>query len=155
MKNIRLLKLFASPYCWLVFLLMLFLGYFLVPKKIFFGYYSFLAVLFIFVFSLNATCLVRSIKELIVQRKKQKKTSLWGFLFGVIGLSALQTCAIGAPVCGVSLGTAIFSSILPVATFGFIEKYALTIVILSILVQIFSLYKMNCFRGAICHDCKK
>ncbi len=146
MARLHLLNIFKSPYCWMVFSVMLVVSYFLVPKKIFYGYYSIIAVIFILVFALNFTCLVRSIKDRIVEKKKQSSASFWSFLIGVIGLSALQTCAVGAPVCGASIGIAVLSSIFPAFAFDWLSEYALWIIIISILIQLVSLYQMNCFK---------
>ncbi|HHX58895.1 MAG TPA: hypothetical protein GX706_03985 [Candidatus Moranbacteria bacterium] len=146
MKSIQLFNIFKSGYCWLALFIMLGVSYFLVPKKIFYGYYNLIAIAFILVFALNMTCLIRIIKDRIVEHKNQKITSFGGFLFGIIGLSALQTCAVGAPVCGASIGMAVMSSIFPAVAFDWLEEYSLAIVLVSILVQIFSLYQMKCFQ---------
>ena len=150
MKDIYLFKIFKSYYCILVFFVMTIISYFLIPDKIFYGYYSLVAVVFIIVFSLTFTCLIRSIKDKIVEHKKQNLKPIWGALIGLIGLSALQTCAIGAPVCGVSVGMAIVSAIFPAIAFDLINDYSLTILFLSICIQIISLYQMRCFKKIKC-----
>jgi len=125
---------------------MLVLSYFLVPEKVFYRFYNLLALLFIVVFSLSFTCLIRSLKDRINKSKKQKKGSIFGILFGVIGLSALHTCTIGAPVCGASIGMAFASAFFPAVAFDFMSDYAVIIVMISIILQIISLYQMKCFK---------
>jgi hypothetical protein len=134
---------------------MLIISYFLVPKKIFYGWYHILAIIFILVFALTATCLVRSIKDRIIEHKKQKTHSILGILFGVIGLSALHTCAIGAPVCGASVGMAIVSAFFPAVAFDFMSDYSVEVITVSILIQIFSMHQMKCFSLIKNIQCRK
>ena len=150
MKNIYLFKIFKSYYCLAVFVLMALISYFLVPEKIFYGFYNLMALVFILVFSLTLTCMVRSIKDRIVEHRKQAVKPIWGVLIGLIGLSALQTCAIGAPICGASIGMAIVSAIFPTLAFDFINDYSLEVIIFSVFIQIISLYQMKCFKKVKC-----
>ncbi len=147
MKNTRFSQVFKSRYCLSIFALMLFVSYFLVPQKIFYGFYSLIGIFFIISFSLTFTCLVRSVKDKIIAQRKQKIQSIVGIISGLIGLSALHACTLGAPVCGVSIGMAIVSTIFPAMAFDFLNDYALWIIIISIIIQIFSLNQMKCFKG--------
>ncbi|PKM91812.1 hypothetical protein CVU82_01230 [Candidatus Falkowbacteria bacterium HGW-Falkowbacteria-1] len=147
--KIYLLKVLKSKYCLISFALVSILAYFLVPKKIFYGYYSIIAVIFIIVFSLTLTCMIRSIKDKAEVRKRQRTGSIIGFIFSIIGLSALHICTIGAPVCGASIGAAIISVFFPALALDFLNDYALTVVVISILIQIFALYQMKCFKKVI------
>lgn len=147
MKNTRFYQVFQSRYCLFVFVLMLFLSYFLVPQKIFYGFYSLIGVFFIISFSLTFTCLVKSIKDQIIAQRKQKIKSIVGVISGLIGLSALHACTLGAPVCGVSIGMGIVAAIFPAVAFNFLNDYALWIIMISIIIQMFSLNQLKCFRG--------
>jgi L-asparagine transporter-like permease len=147
MENIYFLKILKSRYCLVVFFLMAAVSYVLIPKKIFYGFYNLIAFAFIVIFALTFTCLIRSIKDRIVAHKKQTTKPIWGALIGLIGLSALQTCAVGAPVCGASVGLAIVSAVFPTLAFDFINDYSLAVIVFSILIQIVSLYQMRCFKN--------
>jgi hypothetical protein len=100
-----------------------------------------------FLFSLTTTCLVRNVKERI-KYAKTYKSSLLSLLATGIGLAALQVCGAGGLFCGANIFIGILSSILPNIMLGFLDKYSLLILIISIFTQIFSLYKMKCFHEA-------
>lgn len=144
MKDIFLIKMLKSHYCKIVFLLIFFLSYKLLPEKVFFGWYRLLALAFMISFSLSFTCLIRSIKDRIVLQKKIRH-SIFSALAGIIGLSAFQVCGIGAPVCGISIGAAIVSSVFPSFAFEFLSDYAIYLIYISIVLQLYSLLSMSCF----------
>jgi len=146
MSRIYLQEIFKSKYCVLVLIFMVIFSYFLVPEKVFYRFYNLLAVLFILIFALSFTCLIRSVKDRINKNRKQKTGSIFGMLFGVIGLSALHTCTIGAPVCGASIGMAVVSAIFPTIALDFMSDYSITIVLVSIILQVIALYQMKCFK---------
>ncbi|PLX24669.1 hypothetical protein C0580_04465 [Candidatus Parcubacteria bacterium] len=152
MKKIYLFEVFKSNYCKIVFLLIFIASYFLIPEKVFYGWFYFIAILFMISFSLVMTCLIRSIKDKVVENK-QTKQKITGAIAALIGLSALQVCTVGAPVCGVSIGFSIVASIFPSVAFNFLEKYSVYIIVISILLQLYSLYKMACFHKMLgkCH----
>lgn len=132
---------------------MLYMGFYFLPKKVFFGWYILLASTFALLFAFTFTCLVRSIKDQIILHKKNKKPVL-SALASLIGLSAFQVCGIGAPICGISIGAAVVSSIFPSFAFNIINDYALYIIYISIALQIFSLVQMKCFTQIInSQDC--
>ncbi len=147
--KIYLLKVMKSKYCLISFILIAIGAYFLVPKKIFYGFYSIIAIIFIIVFSLTLTCMIRSIKDKTEARKKQRTGSIISFIFSILGLSALHTCTIGAPVCGASIGAAIVSVFFPAFALDFLNDYAILVVIISIVIQIFALFQMKCFKRII------
>jgi len=144
-KRYYLLEVFKSHYCQFVFAISLLVTYFLVPKRIFYSYYTWIGVFFIITTSLTITCLVRSIKEKIISTKNSK-LSLLGILSIILGFGALETCTIGAPVCGAAIGGGIIALIFPGFTFNFIEKYSIQVVLISLLIQLVNLYLMKCFK---------
>lgn len=144
MKNIRLFTIFRSNYCKLVFILSLIIISLLMPKKIFYEYYSIIGVLFIISTSLLIACFVRSIKEKTMVAKSNG-ASIIGIISVIIGFGALQSCLIGAPVCGVSIGAGFLALFFPGFALSLFEKYSLLIIILSIIIQFLALYFMKCF----------
>ncbi len=140
-----LFHIFKSKYCLGVFILSLILSYFLIPKKVFYGIYTLLAVVFMISFFLTISCMVRNIKERIIIAKTYT-SSLVGIIATAVGLAAMQVCGFGAPVCGAAVGLGIFSSLFPVAFVDVMSKYAVGFVTVSILIQVVALYFMNCFN---------
>lgn len=135
-------KIFQSNYCKLVFILFLILGTFITPTKVFYNWYWLLAIIFILVFALTMTCLIRNIKDKIVSYKKTN-SSLLSLFSIILGVSALHMCTIGAPVCGAA-GVGLLALILPTIAHSFISDFSIFIVLLSILLQLFALYNMGC-----------
>ncbi len=144
-KRLYILNIFKSNYCKIIFLISLILVSFLIPKKIFYGFYSILGVVFILLTALTLTCLIRNVKEKI-SSAKSNGASVIGILSILFGFGALQACTIGAPVCGATLGAGVIALIFPGVLFSFLEKYGIVIIIFSIIIQIISLYFMNCFK---------
>ena len=145
MKEVYLMRLFRSHYCKSVFLLSLILTSFLVPKKIFYGYYSIIGSLFILITSLTITCFIRNIK-MKAFAAKESGASLVSIIMIVLGLGALQACTIGSPICGASIGAGFFALFFPSIAFNLIEENSILIVVISILIQILALYFMGCFK---------
>ena len=137
--------IFKSKYCLIVFILSLFLGYSLVPKAVFYGWYTILAIIFITLFALSITCIIRNVKEKILLAKTYK-SSVIGIIATAVGIVALQTCGVGAPVCGAAVGLGIVSSIFPSVLVWKISKYAIDLMVISIAFQLLALYFMNCFK---------
>ena len=88
---------------------------------------------------------MRNVKEKVILAKTYK-SSLIGILATAIGLSALQVCGVGAPVCGATIGAGFLSALFPGIFMRFLDNFAVYILIASILLQIISLYFMNCFK---------
>lgn len=145
MKDLYIVFIFKSHYCKIIFLILLPLVYLLVPEGVFFGWFKFLGIVFVLSFALILTCMIRDVKEKVVSHKKNKTGSLFGIIAAAIGLSALQVCTVGAPVCGATIGLAFLSSILPAFAFKFLYNYAIWIILLSLGIQFISFYKMKCF----------
>jgi len=145
MKNYYLLKILKSHYCKFVFLISLIGSYYLLPKKIFYKLYTLIGILFIVTTSLTITCLVRNIKEKIVSAKASG-ASLLGIISIIFGFGALQTCTIGVPICGTTIGGGIIGLIFPGFVFNLMEKYSVLIAMISIFIQLLSLYLMKCFQ---------
>lgn len=132
-----------SNYCKVVFLISLILGYLSVPKHIYTGNYVFLTIPFIILFAFTITCIVRSIKEKIVA-SKQNGSSVLVIIANVVGISTLQVCGLGVPSCGASIGIGLVTAIFPEFMVRYLKDYAVWILIFSILIQIYSLYSLNC-----------
>ena len=147
MKNsIYLLAIFRSHYCQAVFSASLLGGYFLMPHGVFHRLVEMVLVfIFIILFALVLTCLVRNIKEKIVLAKTYT-SSLISIVAAGIGLAALQVCGVNAPICGASVGLGFLSALFPSLLINFLEKYGLYLLAASISFQILSLYLMNCFK---------
>ncbi len=137
-------KIFKSYFCQIAFLLFLVGSYFLIPKNVFYGWYNVLAGLFMVAFALTLTCLARNIKEKVILAKTYK-SSILGIIATALGLSVLQVCGVGAPVCGASIGAGVVSLFFPSFALNFFEKYSLYIIIGLITIQIIALYYMKCF----------
>ena len=140
-----LFYIFKSKYCLAVFIISLILSYFLIPKTVFYKWYIILAATFMVLFSLTITCMVRNIKEKVMLAKTYKN-SIVGIIAIALGLSALQVCGVGAPFCGAAVGLGLFSSIFPAAFMDVMAKYAASFIAFSIVLQLFALYFMNCFK---------
>lgn len=126
-------------------MLFLILSYFIVPSHVFKSGHTFIAILFMLSFSLVMTCIIRNIKEEIILARTYK-SSILGLLSTTLGLSALQACGLGAPVCGATLGLSLFSSLMPAVFVNFINKHAELMLWIAILFQILTLYLLNCFK---------
>lgn len=140
-----ILKIFKSNYCKVVFILAFVGGYYLIPRRLFFRQYTLVSLLFMASFALTTSCLIRNLKERVLLARTYK-SSLASILAVAVGLFALQACGIGAPVCGASIGLGIVSLIFPHIVTSFISSYSLYLIAFSILIQIVSLYFMNCFK---------
>ena len=145
-KMIYLLNIFKSKYCLSVFALSFVLSYFLIPKTVFYGWYTAIAILFMISFSLVTTCIVRNVKEKVMLAKTYK-SSIIGIVAVALGLGALQVCGVGAPVCGAAVGLGIFSSIFPTVFVNLMSRYSIHFIILSIVFQLVALYFMNCCKN--------
>ncbi|MBR9705973.1 hypothetical protein GOV14_02990 [Candidatus Pacearchaeota archaeon] len=145
MVKIReLIKLFEKRYCNIVFFISLVLGFFLIPRRIFFSYLNPLAILFILTFALTLTCIARNIKEKI-RLARTCAHSVIGIIISIVGISTFHVCTIGG-VCATGFVMGIISVIFPSIMISFMQNYAISIIILSILIQLASLYFMHCFR---------
>lgn len=148
MKNTVIWNILKSKYCLVVFLFGLLLGYFLVPKKIFYSFYAILGAVYILIFAVMMVCIARNIKEKIVS-VKNTGSSIISISASIIGLGAMQICGVGAPLCGAGIGFSIFSIIAPTASIAFFSQYSVLILMLSILLQLAALYYMGCFKKCI------
>ena len=140
-----LLDSLRSKYCLGVLLLALIFGYYLLPRSVFYSFTALLAFLFLFLFSLSTMCLVRNIKERVILSRASRGSFL-GLVATAIGLGALQVCGLGAPVCGATVGVGIISFFFPTLLARLTTSYALALVLFSIVLEIVSLYFMNCFK---------
>ena len=144
MDKVPLREVMRSHYCKGVFLVSSVLVYFLVPSKIWYGLYSLIGVVFILSTAALITCIVRALKEKLLS-SRASGASFFGILSTVVGLGALQTCSIGAPICGASVGAGIVAFFVPGFTLHFLEDQAVLVICGSIVFQLVSLYLMHCF----------
>jgi len=86
-----------------------------------------------------------NIKERI-KLARTYKNSILSIIATAIGLSALQVCGVGAPVCTATIGAGILALIFPVTFVEFLSDYSILIISISILFQLIALYFMNCFK---------
>jgi hypothetical protein len=148
MKKTVLWNIFKSKYCLAVFILGMLLGYLLVPKKIFYGAYFIIGIIYILVFAIMVVCIVRNIKDKVTSLKNTG-SSILSIIASVIGLGAMQICGIGAPLCSAGIGLSIFSIIVPSASITVLSKYSTIIILASIILQVTTLYYMGCFKKCI------
>jgi len=144
-KNFVIIKVLESNYCKLVFLLSLILSYFLIPKHLVGFWWNLIVIIFMLLFSLNMTCMVRNIKERI-KEAKTTTNSVIGLIASGLGIMALQVCGTSGYLCSTSILMGVFSSILPHFMLNFLEEYALYIILATILFLIISLRNMKCFK---------
>lgn len=143
MKHIK--KILKKYYRQIVFAIFFVLSFYLIPRRLFTGFYLLLVLTFAVSFSLVMTCLVYNLKERYRNAKSAGK-SLLGIIAALLGLSALQVCTVGGSFCAISLGSSIVAAIFPGVSFHLLGQHAVTVIIVSILLQWYSLYKMKCFR---------
>ncbi len=145
MKNIYLYHIFKSQYCQITFLIALIISLFIIPKGVFnTSLGAFLGSSFILTFSLAIACFVRNIKERIMITRTYKSSFLGG-MGAVLGLAASQVCGVGASVCTASVGVGL-SFLLPGFILSYINQYSLIFLAISIMMQLLSLYFMDCFK---------
>ena len=144
-EKFYILEIFRSNYFKLVFILSLVISYFVIPKNIFYGFYTVLGIIFMITFSLVLTCLIKDIKDRIVLAKTYRH-HLLGILATAVGLTALHACTIGAPVCASAILFSFIFALLPPIFLNLLTKYAPLIVVLSIIMQLIILYFLGCFK---------
>ena len=144
-KNFVIIKVLESNYCKLVFLLSLILSYFLVPKHLVGFWWNLIVIIFMLVFSLNMTCMVRNIKERI-KVAKTTTNSVISLIASGLGIMALQVCGTSGYICSAGILMGVFSSVLPHFLLDFLEEYSLYIILATILFLIISLRNMKCFK---------
>ena len=140
-----LVNVLKSKYCVIIFAMAFIISYFLVPEKIFYEWYTLLGIAFMIAFSLSLTCIVRNVKERIMLTKTYE-SSVASIIATAVGLTALQACGIGAPVCGSMVGLGFLSIFFPTVFNNFLYDYGLYVVLFSISIQFIALYFMKCFK---------
>ena len=138
-------KLFSDVASIVVFTVVFIASIFILPSHILSGPYFYLGVLFILLFSLNMTCLVK----VMLQRAKVAKArgaGIMGIVATAVGFTALQMCGVGGPLCGALFGSVVFATILPAGSLHYFTAYAVHIVLFAIAVQVASLWLMKCFK---------
>ncbi len=130
-----------SPYCKTALLLSVGTMIVLLPKTLFHGFIAIPALLYVILFSLNITCLIRQTKE---RSKATPKNSVVSFIATIVGITTLSTCGISAPMCGATLGMGLFSTITPHFILPLLFRYSAWFLIGAIGLQLYSLYRMQC-----------
>ena len=145
MKKVLFFEILKSDYCKIIFLLSFILSYFLIPRHLFFSKHFSLTVAFMLTFSVLVTCSVRNIKEKIAVAKTAK-TSVWGIIASVLGLTALQVCGLGGVFCGSSVFLGLLTTIIPGFAVSFLTSYAVPLLVVSIIFQILAIWQMGCMK---------
>ena len=146
LKKSYIYNVFKSKNCKILYFLSFVLSYLLIPKTVFFRWYILLGLTFMAVFALTLTCIIRTLKEKIFLAKTNG-ASVLSVVSLILGFSAINVCGIGAPVCGATVGLGVFSMFFPGASHMFFHEYGVFFVVLSIIIQLFSLKFMNCFKA--------
>ena len=134
-----------SPYCKLVFVIALILGYFLIPNSVLNSQYVYLALPFLILFALTMSCTVRNIKDKLLANR-HRNGSIISLIANVVGLSVLQVCTLGGPFCGVSVGLSVISAIFPQLLVNWLADYSVAFLVSAIALQVLSLWQMGCWR---------
>ncbi len=145
MNKLYCVQILKSNYCKIIFVLGFIGSYYLIPENVFHSDNRLIAMIFMLVFALTITCIVRNTKEKI-KTAKTYKTSILSILATVLGVSALQVCGMSS-MCVVGVGTGILSVLLPGFMMGFLENFGLQLLYFSIFIQLVSLYYMKCFNA--------
>jgi Na+/melibiose symporter-like transporter len=146
-KNTLIYKVFESHYCKIVFVISLIISYLLIPKDVFKTQFIYLALIYMVLFSIILTCIVRIIKERIKSAIIYEK-SILGILASGIGLAALQACTLSIS-CSASVGLSILYLIFPQFFVSFLMDYSQYVLIASIIIQAIAIYLMGCFRKVL------
>ncbi len=142
--GLSFMKIFKSNFCKLAFLLSTVFAYFALPIKLLSVYDSILAFLFIAVFALTMSCVIRLLKENFSLALKSGKP-LVSVIAAAAGIGAFQLCSVSAPVCG-SAAVGIASVAFPAFFEHFFVRYSYIIIYFSIALQLISLYYMGCLK---------
>jgi len=145
MKNIYLLNLLKCKSCKFVFVFGFFLAYYLLPEAIFHQTSRILALIYMLVFAMLLMCMTRTVKNR-VQLARKSGVSMLGIIGAVIGISAFQVCGIGAPVCGMTVGMGVLSTIFPGFMINFLTDYGDVLIYFSLATQLLALYFLKCFK---------
>lgn len=145
MKRLHFFYILQSQYCKIVFIFSLILGYYITPKDVFKGNSQLLAYIFLITFSITTTCLVRQTKERLTSARQATTTTI-GLIANILGISALQVCGMSASFCGTSLGMTLLLTILPHSTLLSFSRFSVPILSISILIQIYIIFKSGCFK---------
>ena len=148
MKNYFLFKIFKTKPCLIIFFLGLILGYLIIPKTIFSGFWTLIRITYIILFSIVITCIVRVIKERIINMK-QTGAGIISIIAAALGLGAMQVCGVGAPICGATIGVGIISIFFPSISLNFLSHYSLLIIFISMVLEIIAIYYMGCLKKCI------
>lgn len=139
-------SIFRSLYCDIGFLVFFVLLLFFLPDQLFESYFLLmLGVTFSLVFALSLTCMMSIIRDRVKSAKKAGH-SIIGVIMGLLGFSALHFCTVGLPFCSATIGLAVISSVLPVFLLDYLSEYPYIIITISLLIQLYSLYSMKCFK---------
>jgi hypothetical protein len=128
-----------------VFILSLILGFLLTPGTVLDSETDLLAFTFIILFALTSVCTAKNLKERVVLAKQAKNSAISTFS-SILGITALQACGLTSFACGTSIATSLFLTIVPGTLLHTLQKYGPVLLIITIIIQILSLYYMRCFK---------
>ena len=137
----NLVNVLSSNKCKLVFVLSFAIGYMILPQSVF-SHHPLLAWPFVFIFSLSSACTVRAISE---SAKANRGKGLVSIVSSIFGFAALSVCS-ASFACGAA-GIGLLSVFVQgLAISNFIHEFSQYIIAGSIIVQLYSLNQMGCFR---------
>lgn len=130
--------------CKIVFLIALIVGYILVPAHVF-AHAPFIAWPFLVIFSITTSCTIKAMMESARANKGHGLISIFSSFFGLAALSACSTSF----VCGAA-GVGILSMFVQgLSLGGFMHEFGVYIIVISSIVQIYTLKKMGCFKHCV------
>ena len=143
----KIKEVFKSKYCWIVIFISIVLGYFLVIKKFtsFTSFWSiFFSVLYIILFAVSNSCLVKGLKERV---KNQSKTNsgILSIIGSVLGIGAIQLCTVSG-TCSVNIVTSLLLTVFPTSIGFFFIKNGIWILIISDILLLVSILRLGCFK---------
>ena len=150
-QRFKLRQVLKSHICKLVFLASAAAAYFLIPERALNGDYGLLVITFVVTFAASITCTVRNIKDKF-SSGIQAGSSLISIVASLIGLTAVQFCSMNAVMCGSTIGFSLIATILPHSAFHFFHFNAVPLLVISIVVQLISLWQIGCLKFENCDD---
>ena len=128
----KIYEVLKSKYCWIVIFISVILGYFLIIKKftLFTSFWSiFFSILYIVLFAISNSCLIKELKERIKGNFKTGN-SILSILGSILGIGAIQLCTVSG-TCSINIVTSLLLSIFPTSLGFFFIKNGIWILIIS------------------------
>ena len=143
----KIYEVLKSKYCWIVIFISVILGYFLIIKKftLFTSFWSiFFSILYIVLFAISNSCLIKELKERIKGNFKTGN-SILSILGSILGIGAIQLCTVSG-TCSINIVTSLLLSIFPTSLGFFFIKNGIWILIISNILLLISIFKLGCFK---------